>query len=363
MKSEIEPTTIDRLAQFLERFVFFKDKSLYLLIALWVIATYKTQLFEYTGYLFAYSPETECGKSRLLEVLDQLVFNSSEILISPSTALLFRTAHGTTQILDEIDSWPNHDDLRGVLNAGFKKGAVVKRLHRDEKGEYQEVKFPVYAPRALAGIGLRILSDTTRDRTFALEMLRQTKEEKREKFRLRKLRDQMNDLREEIELFSIVEEDKVVELYDNDQGFPYLEKFRDRTIDIAEPLAAILEATYEGHPELEKVRENFLEAIAITRDDQQEELKDHRIIRHLMDQAEEEGELIGNATELAEKCSSLPEKPSQFEVSTVLRKYGFTTKSQRKDGVPKYRYVLSYEELREIIERYGSSSQEDSEEV
>ena len=68
-----------------------------------------------------------------------------------------------------------------------------------------------------------------------------------------------------------------------------------------------------------------------------------------------ERELIGNATELAEKCSNLLEKLSRYEVSTVLRKYGFTTKSNRKDGVSKYRYILSYEKLADIVERYASS--------
>ena len=113
MKRESEPTTIDRLAQFLERFVFFKNKSLYLLIALWVFSTYKSKLFDYTGYLFAHSSEPQCGKSRLLEVLDQLVFQSSGILICPSLAVLFRSAAHGTQLLDEIDTWQNPDELRG----------------------------------------------------------------------------------------------------------------------------------------------------------------------------------------------------------------------------------------------------------
>ena len=293
--SESEPTPIDHLIKFLERFVFFKDKRLYLLIALWIVSTHKSHLFEVTGYLFAYSPEPQCGKSRLLEVLDQLVFTSSDILVSPSTAVLFRTAHGTTQILDEVDSWQNSDELRGILNAGFKKGAMVKRMEPDSEAEggYKIAKFPVYAPRALAGIGLRILSDTTRDRTFALEMLRQTKEERCEKFRLRKLRDQIDDLRGQIEVFWILNEDKVADLYDDDQSFPYLERFQDRTMDIAEPLAAILEAAYDSDPDLETVRQDFLAAIASTRDDQQEEMKDHRILRQLMDLAKEK-ELIGN---------------------------------------------------------------------
>ena len=77
----LEPTIIDHVAQFVERFVFIRDKALYLLIALWVLATYLHEKFEYTGYLFAHSPEPQSGKSRLLEVLDLLVSKSSGVLV------------------------------------------------------------------------------------------------------------------------------------------------------------------------------------------------------------------------------------------------------------------------------------------
>src|SRR3981081_4336642 len=85
------PNLVDRIAAFIERFVFLKDKALYRLLALWIIHTYLMDEFDHTGYVFAHSPEPESGKTRLLEILDVLVFGSSQILTSPTEAALFHT--------------------------------------------------------------------------------------------------------------------------------------------------------------------------------------------------------------------------------------------------------------------------------
>jgi hypothetical protein len=119
------------------------------------------------------------------------------ILVSPSEAVLFRTSKGQTQLLDEVDGWTNRDELRNILKAGYHVGGKVARMF-DNSGKYEVQYFPVYAPRALAGIGNRILDDATRDRTFVIDMVRQTREERREQLRLRKIGPEANALKDEI---------------------------------------------------------------------------------------------------------------------------------------------------------------------
>src|SRR5712671_6770682 len=87
------PNLVDRIAAFIERFVFLKEKALYRLLALWIVHTYLIDEFEYTPYLFVHSPERGCGKTCLLSVLDLLIFRSSGITASPTEAVLFRSAH------------------------------------------------------------------------------------------------------------------------------------------------------------------------------------------------------------------------------------------------------------------------------
>jgi len=70
--SKVNQTIVDRVAAFVERFVFLKNKPMYTLVALWIIHTHLHQSFQYTGYLFIHSPEKQCGKTCLLETLDLL---------------------------------------------------------------------------------------------------------------------------------------------------------------------------------------------------------------------------------------------------------------------------------------------------
>jgi hypothetical protein len=362
VQSETE-TVVDQIACFIERFVFLKTKSLYRLLALWTIETHMYPEFEYTGYIFAYSPEPQSGKSRLLEILELLVANPSGILISPSEAVLFRTADGHTQLLDEVDGWTNREFLRSVLNAGFRRGATVKRIEDGGNG-FEVGSFPVFAPRALAGIGSKILDGTTRDRTFQFEMVRQLRDERRDKFRARTAGPEARLITSEVAKWIDESRHRVAEIYKR-ADFPYLQEFRDRTIDVTEPLAAILEVVYGKSPRLEQARADLLEAISLTRKDQASLPEDHRILETLAKLAESEEPLVGNATELAARCApELGENAESLDVSSVLRRYGFETKSIRKGGEAKYRYSLPHDALSELLKRYGRAqkpSDEDQE--
>ena len=164
------PIVVEQLSEFIREYVYLENPDLYLLIALWVLGTHLHMDFDYMGYLYAYSPEKQSGKSTLLKVLKPLVFNPSGPQVSPSPAVLFRLAKGYTQLLDEADSWTNMEELRNILNAGFEKGGVVQRCG-GQRTNFKVETFEVYGPRALAGIGLNKLPETTQDRTFAISMI------------------------------------------------------------------------------------------------------------------------------------------------------------------------------------------------
>jgi hypothetical protein len=353
-KQQNPKTIIDTVANFVGRFVFFQDETHCRLVAAWIVATYLHKRFDYLGYLFAYSPERRSGKTTLLEILSLLVYQSTGIQISPTEAVMFRTAEGRTHLLDEVDSWRNKDDLKDVLNAGYKKGGMVTRCDKGKAG-FKPTAFPIYAPRVLAGIGLSVLHATTLDRTFALPMVRQKKSEKKERSRERVIKPEAKALRQEIESWVKEHENAVSDIYDKPDEFPYLDSFSDRTIDIAEPLAAIVEVAYKGHPEIDQVRKGLVHAIASTRKEQQSASNDHVLLRHLLNLADVEDPLIGNATELAAQCANLEAPPDIFMVSRVLRNYGFKTRSVRKDGGnPVYRFSLSKTELQEVIDRWAA---------
>jgi hypothetical protein len=352
-KNAGQKTIIDTVADFLRRFVFLQDETYYRLIAAWIVATYLHKTFEYLGYLFVYSPERRSGKTTLLEILNMLVYEPTGLQISPTEAVMFRTAEGHTHLLDEVDSWKNKDDLKDVLNAGYKKGGIVIRCEKG-KGAFKPTRFPVFAPRALAGIGLSILHSTTLDRTFAVPIVRRKKEEKKERSRERIIGPQAKALKQAIERWVREHEKLVADVYDQ-ADFPYLESFSDRTIDIAEPLAAIVEVAYKGTPEAKQAQKDLVHAIASTRKEQQSASNDHVLLKHLLSLTDIEDPLVGSATELAANCANLETPADAFTVSRVLRNYSFKTKSIRKDGEkPAYRYSLSKAALKEVVERWTS---------
>src|SRR5580700_9680832 len=127
------PNVVDRVSSLVKRLVFLKDPSLYRLLALWIVHTYLVDEFEYTPYLFIHSPERCCGKTCLLSVLDFLVFKSSGITASPTEAVIFRSAHGHTQILDEADTYlprlgePGPESIEFSVLAGKRRAASVAR--------------------------------------------------------------------------------------------------------------------------------------------------------------------------------------------------------------------------------------------
>lgn len=349
-----QPDVLAHVRAFVRRFVFFRDEAIYDLVAAWIVSTYSTDSFEYVGYLFAYSPEPQSGKSRLLQVLDLLVCNSSSPLVSPTEAVLFRTAHGHTQLLDEVDTWRNREELRSVLNAGFQFGGTVVRM-RESGSNYDPIRFPVYCPRALAGIGTRILDATTRDRTFILAMVRQKHDERREQLRVRKLGSEVGSLRKEIANWSTANQGKIKKVYDK-STFPYLDQFRDRTIDITQPLATIIEVAYPDADRLDAAITKLLHAIAITRNEEDSAKDQHRVLRQLEHLAAAEDPLVGSATELAQRCAHLEDPPSVDDISWTLRHYEFATKNVRKGGPPKQRYTLPRAAISEILARYGGEA-------
>lgn len=158
-------------------------------IALWVAHAHALDAFDCSPYLVVTSPEKRSGKTRLLEVLELLVPRPWRV-IQPSEAVLFRkiAAQRPVLLLDEADVLFNgraaeqYEPLRAILNAGWRRGAVVSRCVPEGKA-MQLVDFDVFGAKAVAVIGN--LPDTVEDRAVVLRLDRATPAEQRCLRRLR----------------------------------------------------------------------------------------------------------------------------------------------------------------------------------
>ncbi len=141
---------------------------------LWVAASHVYQSFHIFPRLNITAPEKECGKSTLLDVLTKLTRRSIDVQ-NMTVATLFRLIeeYAPTLLVDEYDSFlRQNDELRGLINAGHKKGSQVPRCVGDDN----RVKlFKVYAPVVLSGIG--DLPGTILDRSIVIRMVRAKRDE------------------------------------------------------------------------------------------------------------------------------------------------------------------------------------------
>ncbi len=132
------------------------------------------------------------GKTRALEVLSKLVANGQDVGSMSSAAMLRIIAAadasedpGVSPVVlfpDELDrtysanSAGSQDDLTIILNAGYKRGAVVLRAHKDKQAEV--VRYPCFAPVAFAGLATARLPDALLTRTFVIHTTRARREER-----------------------------------------------------------------------------------------------------------------------------------------------------------------------------------------
>ena len=237
---------LDDITAFITRFSVFPTAHCAPTLALWYAHTHASEQFYVTPRLILDSAEPGSGKTRVLEVAQHLV-RAPEMTISATPAALFRlVSMGPITILfDEVDvifnpkNGGNNEDLRGLLNAGYKRSATIARCVGDTKTMKVE-RFPVYAPAALAGIAGNMPTTIT-TRAITIHMRRRRTDEPAEPFRERHVAREAQPLRDHLATWI----DSIsTRLGDTHPTMP--EGVTDRPAEIWEPLLAIAD-TAGGH--------------------------------------------------------------------------------------------------------------------
>lgn len=170
-KASVEPEALYiAVKTAFETYIEFEDSTVYDFLALWTIGSYFFHLFQSYPYLYIGGMK-QVGKTKLLTVLSLLCHNaifSNNI----STASAFRLIQSgrCTLLMDETEKLSNPErevDFRNMLFAGYKKGALVYRTHKDT---LKPEPFEVYSPKALANI--KGLEDVLEDRCIPIIMKR-----------------------------------------------------------------------------------------------------------------------------------------------------------------------------------------------
>ena len=179
---------LDEVEHVYRRYVAWSNEHQAVAVTLWTGHTHAADSSDTTPYLDISSAEPESGKTRTLEVAEQLTARAW-MLIEPSEAAMFRKIERDkpTLLLDEVDAlWGRKADgregLRALLNAGYRRGATVPRCVGEGTGMTVQ-DFPVYGPKALAGLAGK-LPRTIVSRSIPIRLRRRAKAEPVERFRL-----------------------------------------------------------------------------------------------------------------------------------------------------------------------------------
>ncbi|KER36609.1 hypothetical protein AL00_10030 [Sphingobium indicum F2] len=181
---------LNRIHAFTRRFICYPSDHASTSHVLWIAHTHLMEAWFSTPRLAVLSPEPGSGKSRVLEITAMLVPNPLLSVNSSAAYILWKVsdqANRPTILYDEIDTIfgpaaRGNEDLRGMVNAGYRRGAVVGRCNT-ERGKVQPVELATYAAVAMGGLGN--LPDTIMSRSIIVRMRKRAAGEKAEPFQPR----------------------------------------------------------------------------------------------------------------------------------------------------------------------------------
>jgi hypothetical protein len=247
---------LNAIEQFLARFVSYPSEHARVAHVLWIVHAWLMDCWESTPRIAFLSPEPGSGKSRALEVTEPLVPRPVHA-VNTTPAYLFRKVSDEdgrpTILFDEIDTVfgpkaKDNEDIRGMLNAGHRKGAMAGRcVMRGKVVETEEL--PAYCAVALAG--LDDLPDTIMSRSVVVRMRRRAPGEHVEPWRPRVNHPEAYALRDRIAAW--VASEAVIDRLAGDYWPEIPEQVTDRDADVWEALLAVADLAGGDWPERARV--------------------------------------------------------------------------------------------------------------
>jgi hypothetical protein len=333
-----------------ETYIEFENSTVYDFLTLWTIGTYFYHCFNAYPYLYIGGMK-QVGKTKLLTLLSLLCHNaifSNNI----STASAFRLIQSgrCTLLMDETEKLQNPEreiDFRNMLFAGYKRGALVYRTHKDT---LKPEPFEVYSPKALANI--RGIEDVLEDRCISVILKRGknldivNREIPLESEVWQKIRDMLyvfylsyfHEFTEHTELSHLVDRHGL----------------KQRELELWKPiltLAQFFDKYFKGL--FQKILEFAQNKAKEKEVENRTETLDFLLVQTLLSIVKEDA--YYKVKEIKEAMAENFDEPQKWLTSkwigNALRRLGFTEKRRMKS----YEYFLSLEKVKDLAERLGIS--------
>jgi len=324
---------LDRIAEYVRRFVALSEAQK-IIVTLWVVHTHLVSVIDCTPYLAITSAEKQSGKTRLLEVSEDLVANPW-MTGRVTAAVLIRKIdkEQPTLLLDEGDAAfggqrEYAEALRAVLNTGYRQGGKASCCV--PKGQETSFKdFLTFGAKAIAGIGK--LPDTVADRSIPIRLKRAARgEDGVAKFRRRDAKAEALALHVAIETFA----DQIVN--DVKHARPQMpNELTDRQQDTAESLLAVADLAGGNWPEMAR---RALVSLCVEAQDSDESVG-HTLLSDIRFVFETKNVERISSTDLARALAEIETSPwgdwthgkpiSPAMVARLLKPYGIATSTIR----------------------------------
>jgi Protein of unknown function (DUF3631) len=313
----------------LARYVVFPSAEAADAVALWIAATHGVQAWHCAPRLDITSPVKRCGKSRLLDIIEATCHDPL-ITANISAAALVRSLGDDppTLLLDEADTVfgpkaaDNHEDLRGILNAGHSRNRPYIRW---DVAARRAEKCPTFSMAALAGIG--DLPDTITDRAVIVAMRRRAPGESIDRYRDRRDGEPLKRLGAQLGTWARAHVD---ELREAEPVMPV----EDRAADTWEPLFAIADLAGGDWP-----KRATAAALALTAGDEADTSLGARLLADLRDVFGDADAMHGEA--ILEALRGIAEAPwadyygkslNHRQLAKLLKPYGIASVQVKLDG-------------------------------
>lgn len=336
------------LKETLNKFVDFKEEKDADIIALWLLGTYCFPIFDAYPYLYLVGVKRS-GKTKTLLIIEKLAFNS--VMSSDmSSSVLFRIveAKRATVALDESEQLSDKSrkqDLRLILNAGYKRGAPAFRARKQKSGGFVLEMFEVYSPKAIANISG--MDDVLEDRSLTLTMVRTNNKDKGNLA----VTDRSEDweyLRSIIYVFALENASQISEIYHND---PTVNELLNRQNELWRPLLSVAKVISEDlFTEINKEAKRRAEEISGT----DLEDFDSSVLLALRELSSDELEITLTNKQVKEKAHEYLEEDQREYLTSrgigaALKRFGI--KGKKIQGY--WRYSINPSEVQDLIRRYG----------
>jgi len=350
-KAKVEPDELyTAVKTAFETYIEFEDSRVYDFLTLWTIGTYFFHLFNAYPYLYIGGTK-QSGKTKLLTLLSLLCHNAifSNNLSTASAYRLIQSGR-CTLLMDETEKLVNPErelDFRNMLYAGYKKGAVVYRTHKDT---LKPEPFEVFSPKALANIGG--IEDVLEDRCIPI-IMKHGKNPKIVNNEVPLDSPVWQQIRDMLYIFYLSHFNELGEL--NVYSELYGEALKQRELELWHPiltLARLFDRYFEGLYErvlqfaIEKSNEKLVENLT--------ETLDFLLVQTLTSIVAEDG--FYKVKEIRDAMASNFDEPQKWLttkwIGNALRRLGFTEKRRFGSG---YEYFLAKDKVLDLAERLGIS--------